>query len=35
MTDVDLILKYQKQIERMCKIKLKYLRLNGDWYVIC
>lgn len=34
MTDVKIILKYRKTIERMCNIKLKYFVISGQCYEV-
>lgn len=30
----ELMFKYRKQIERMCKIKIKYFAINDEWYEV-
>lgn len=34
MSAAELVFKYRLTIERMCKIKLKYFAVNGEWYEV-
>lgn len=34
LSTAELIFKYRHAIERMCKIKIKYLVINDEWYEV-